>query len=133
MSAAAAVPGLERGAFERLVAMLDECSREQLESIRELVTGALINYPTKEEEGDMPKRVEEFEGRSMQMAMEIWDAMKGESDPAAAELPDETLARIVGFAKEIRNRTIEDLAAAVDKAYSKFTQTVVADIRKQKE
>jgi hypothetical protein len=132
VSVAAAIPGLERGAFERLVAMLDECSREQLESIRELVTGALINYPTKEEE-DMPKRVEEFEGRSMQMAMEIWDAMKGDSDPAAAELPDDTLARIVGFAKEIRNRTIEDLAAAVDKAYSKFTQTVVADIRKQKE
>ena len=129
------LPGLELGAFERLLAMLDECSQEQLETVRLVVTGALVNYPTKEK--DMASKTEAqpelFPEKSQALAMELWDAMKSPTDPAAAELPDETLERITNFAKEIRNRTLEEISKAVQKAYSKFTETVVADIRKQKE
>jgi hypothetical protein len=114
-----------------LLGLLDECSQEQLETVRALVTGAMVNAPAKEEEP--MTGVEEFETKSRQMAMELWDAMKTTEDPAAAELPEETLEKITLFAKAVRNRTLDDISAAVEKAYSKFTATVVESLQKQKE
>lgn len=123
--------GLPATEWAMLLSLLDECSQEQLETVRALVTGAMVNAPAKEEEP--MTGVEEFETKSRQMAMELWDAMKTTEDPAAAELPEETLEKITLFAKAVRNRTLDDISAAVEKAYSKFTATVVESLQKQKE
>jgi len=128
VSAAIINPGLDASEWTMLLRLLDECSEEQLDTIRGIVTSA-----KEEKVPTMPKAESPSPVKSTQLAIEIWDSMKGPEDPAASELPDETMERITMFAKVIRNRTLDEIASAVDKAYSKFTATVVDSIKNQKE
>ena len=56
---------------------------------------------------------------SRRMAFAAWDALKGEEDPAAQDLPADTQNRLEHFAKQVRNLTIEQLAGAVNRFYMK--------------
>jgi hypothetical protein len=138
MSTTALEPiGLDETQWDDLLTLLSACTREQLDRVRGVVTEAIANSTPVEKEKKMAAKTdvqpELFPEKSTALAVEIWNLMKGPSDPAAEELPEETLSKITMFAKEIRNRTLEEIAAAVDRAYSKFTETVVTDIRKRKE
>jgi hypothetical protein len=130
MSATAVTPGLTTSEWGEFLRLLDKCSEEQLDEIRNFLNAEKKEEPMAAKTDVQP---ELFPEKSQAMAMELWDAMKGPEDVFAAELPEETLTRITIFAKEIRNRTLDEISAAVERAYSKFTETVVADIRKQKE
>ena len=67
------------------------------------------------------------------MGLAIWDQLKADSDPAAAELPESTQVRLEAFTREVRNATIEQVARGIERAYSKFNATINTDILKLKE
>lgn len=122
----ASVAGLAPSDWATLLSLLDECSKDQLDVIRGILESEKEKQPMVENAQPSP-------AKSVKIAMELWDAMKAPEDPSAAELPEETLTRITMFAREVRNRTLDEISGAVDRAYTKFTETVVEDIRKRKE
>jgi hypothetical protein len=70
---------------------------------------------------------------SRRMAFAAWDKLKGEDDPSADLLAQDTQRRLEYFAREIRNATIEQLAGAIKKYYSRTTDTAVDTLLKLKE
>ena len=68
------------------------------------------------------------------IAFKVWnEGCRPGIDPPAESLPPETQSRIEFFAREVRNRTIDELAGAIQKFLAKTNALAVESILKWKE
>jgi len=124
--------------------MIPDLSEEKVQRISDLLDEirALICVTQTEPEVSViasemgePPVVEEPEKITVakRLAFAAWDLLKGEADPAAADLPPETKLRLELFAKEIRNKTIEQLAGAIDRYLGKMKDSALESLLALKE
>lgn len=105
-----------------------------LELIREILT---------EVEGKMepasgvaevqPSALGAAESMARKISRRVYDEIRTADDPQFDDLPANVQLLMEEFARRVNGEIVEKIAGAVKAAYSKFTDTVVADILKLKE
>lgn len=68
---------------------------------------------------------------SQYLSKQAYEKAMSDGDPPYEDLPADIVQRMEEFSRFVRNTTLQQISGAIEKAYGKFTETVVSDIRKK--